>query len=497
MAGKRLKELFKVDMYMLPAKICFFLTVGIDGTFKPYMVPFLVGVGLNKAEAGLVMGLRLLGMTFAGPLWGFITDKRQNHVFIVILMTIMSLVLVGGQPLLSLVIGDKSTNTCPAPVAIETKANVTSNGISPTNQADSSINFRSTRFLVLLFINIFASAFDGCLISMMDAGVVKRILKSSKKKNFGRNRMFGAFGFSVGSILSGSLSDVFPYTDKVNCFAGAFVVLSLYLIGLAIASPFLFRESTVKNEAAKPSELKTFKESKSNTIEKRPEVDVDETPLKEIVFQTLKKFEMILFLLTVFVLGTLQGIYIGFTALRIKELDGSTTLVGITFGVVAFCTSLFMFLAAKLIKLLRGPWNALCLACLSYVVRFLAFAFISNPWFSIPIHILETLGFGLGLVTQVLYIKRNTDPRIHTTMLSIMNTTFFGVGFIAANIIGGQVFSRYGGQATFKYFGLLATAWSIVLLVVIFIKLCNQQKDKNTNLTTKKNNDETGMPTQA
>ncbi|XP_066927404.1 major facilitator superfamily domain-containing protein 6-like [Clytia hemisphaerica] len=205
---------------------------------------------------------------------------------------------------------------------------------------------------------------------------------------------------------------------------------------------------------------------------------------------------MILFLFTVFVLGTLQGVYVGFTALRIKEVDGSTTLVGITFGVAAFCASLFMFLAAKLIKLLRGPWNALCLACLTYVVRFLSFAFISNPWLSIPIHTLQTLGYGLGLVTQVLYIKSNTDPRIHTTMLSIMNTTCFGVGFIAANIIGGQMFSRYGGQATFKYFGLLATAWSIVLLVVIFIKLCNQQKDQ-ANLTTKRNNDKTEMPTQA
>ena len=485
MVDEKLKEILNVDMYMLPAKVCYFLTTGISGAFTPYMVPFLVGIGLNKAEAGLVTGLRLLGMTFAGPFWGFITDKRQNHVFIVILMAIMSLILVSGQPLLSLVIGDQSTNTCPA--ASETKLNVTNNGVSPTSQPDSTINFRSTRFLVLLFINIFASAFDGCLVSMIDAGVVKRILKSSKKKNFGWNKMFGAIGFSAGSILSGLVSDIFPHTEKVNCFTGAFVVLSLYLIGLVIASPFLFRASTEENEAIEPTELKSFKESDadSNGSEKPLKAE-DETPLKEIIFKTLGTFEIILFLCTVFVLGTLQGVYIGFTALRIKELNGSTTLVGLTIGLAAFCAAPVMYLAAKLIELLRGPWNALCLACLSYVVRFLSFAFISNPWLSIPIHTLQTLGLGLALVTQVLYVKENTDPRIHTTMLSIMNTTFFGVGFIAANVVGGQVFSRYGGQATFTYFGLLATAWSIVLLAVIFVKLCKQQKTQT--LITEKDN---------
>ena len=53
---EKLKNALVLDWYMLPAKFSYFFTGGQDGSFKPYMMPFFVGIGLNKAEAGFVAG---------------------------------------------------------------------------------------------------------------------------------------------------------------------------------------------------------------------------------------------------------------------------------------------------------------------------------------------------------------------------------------------------------------------------------------------------------
>ena len=53
---EKLKNSISPDLYMLPAKVSYFFTSGQDGSFRPYMMPFFVGIGLNKAEAGFVIG---------------------------------------------------------------------------------------------------------------------------------------------------------------------------------------------------------------------------------------------------------------------------------------------------------------------------------------------------------------------------------------------------------------------------------------------------------
>ena len=53
---KKLRDALIVDKYMLPAKIAYFFTTGQDAAFRPYMMSFLIGIGLNQAEAGFVTG---------------------------------------------------------------------------------------------------------------------------------------------------------------------------------------------------------------------------------------------------------------------------------------------------------------------------------------------------------------------------------------------------------------------------------------------------------
>ena len=437
-------------------------------------------------------GVRQLGMICAGPFWGFLMDKKQNHTSILIVLSIMSMLLVSGQPLLSISIGDENTNTCPSyehrqQLLSTSSINSTFSSANSTQQqqpsdttsTSSSINFKSKRFLVLLFINIAASAFDGCMISLVDAGVVKRISLASQPKDFGWNRLFGAFGFSSASFLSGLASDLFPHTMAVNCFTGAYVVYFCYVFGLLISGPFLFKYSVTSSPVKSPEngnkcscaeDKERFCKDDNTTT--TIDTETEKENLKKELFETLNRFEVILFFSTVLVMGLLQGVYINFTALRMQELNSPTYLIGLTFAIAAiFCIAIFI-LSARLINFFGGYWKTLWLCCFSYVIRFVSFGIIDNPWFAVPIHTLQTLGFALNLVTCILYIRSISTPQIYTTMYAIMNTTFYGVGPVIASIAGGQLFSLYGGRIFLIGCGLMAAAWTVVLGVFIISKYC-------------------------
>ena len=94
---------------------------------------------------------------------------------------------------------------------------------------------------------------------------------------------------------------------------------------------------------------------------------------------------------------------------------------------------------------------------------------IDNPWLAVPINTLQTFGFALNLVTCILFIKSISTPQIYTTMYAIMNTTFYGIGFLIASIAGGQLFSLYGGRVFLIGCGALAAAWNVVLGVLFIV----------------------------
>ena len=412
-------------------------------------------------------------------------DKKQNHTFILIVLSIMSMLLVSGQPLLSISIGDENKNTCPSydhrQQSLSTSTNSTFSSANSTTEkhedttsTSSNINFKSKRFLILLFINIAASAFDGCMISLVDAGVVKRISLASQPKDFGWNRLFGAIGFSSGSFLSGLASDLFPHTMDVNCFAGAYVVYFCFVFGLIISGPFLFKYPVTSspvtslengNQCAEDEEK--FCKDKDSTI---VDTDTKRENLKKELFETLNQFEVILFFSTVLVMGLLQGVYINFTALRMQELNSPTYLIGLTFSIAGFCCLPILIFSARLIEFFGGYWTTLWLCCFSYVIRFVAFGMIDNPWFALATHTLQTFGFALNLVTCVSFIRSISTPQIYTTMYAIMNTTFYGIGPVIASIAGGQLYSLYGGRVFMIGCGLMAASWNVVLGVFIISK---------------------------
>jgi len=162
--------------------------------------------------------------------------------------------------------------------------------------------------------------------------------------------MFGAVGFSAGSLFSGIVSDVFP-SAKVNCFTGAFVVYVFYVAGTIISALFLFKLSS--------SRVVHDTKQKANNARS----------LRSVLFKTLCQFEILLFF------NTVLSIYTSFTALRLKEMESPTYFIGLTISVAGIsCVPTFWF-ASRFIGWFRGFWNTFFICCASYAVRFIVFAY--------------------------------------------------------------------------------------------------------------------------
>lgn len=459
----KLKELVKIDKYMLPCKVTYFFTLGKDASFHPYILPFLIGTGLSTKQAGLISGIRVIGMILGGLLWGYIGDKRKNHKQIMIILIAMSLIFISGQPLVSIFVGDKKKNICQT-VHKNAPSSSSSNSSSTFVEIQENDGYSSMGFFVMLFLNIIGSFFDGSILNMVDTGVVQRISNAETKKEFGWNRLFGSFGYAFGSFFGGLATDYFPNIN-VNCFTAAYCLYAVLSIAAGISSFFLFQRERVQEE---------------DHLQKSHEETVK---VRRTVLKTLKDVEVVMFLVTVFILGFLYSIYVSFTSLRLREVNTPTYMIGITFSVGSLSCVPVLIFSSRLIALIGGVWNSITLSCLSYVFRLFVFAYAENPWMFTAVNTLNGLSFGLSTVSFVLYIKNVSLPQIYTSMISIMNVIFYGIAFITANIGGGYIFNRYQGKILFAICGGIASVWTVCLILFILIKRTLLKKKKTSEKT--------------
>jgi len=435
----RTKEWYNLDVYMLPAKFAYFFQLSKDFSYQPYLVLFLTGIGLSVPEAGLIAGVRLVGIIIGSPFWGFVTDKRNNHRTVILLLCVLSALLMCSQPFLGL-IGGSETNVCPEPTE----------KTLPMNHEP----FCNKIFFIMLVTNIAASFVDGSTMGMIDAGVINRIKMASEPKDFGWNRLFGAFGFAAGSLISGLVVQNFP-TLNVTCYSGIFVVYFASTMGLLISGWFLFNMKQAK------------------CVNKNED---DQEGIASSLLVTLKGADVIIFLFTVFLVGTQQGVFVYFTTVTLKQLGASNVVQALTISSAGISCIFSIALSTRLIQLFRGTWNTLIISGASFIVRFLIFANISNPVYAIPTSFFQAFGLGLFISASVSHVRFFAPEKLRTTLYGLMNSMYFGAGFITASVAGSILFEKYGSRVLFTSSAILMAIWTVFLIIY---KIVDAHKNKN------------------
>ena len=198
--------------------------------------------------------------------------------------------------------------------------------------------------------------FDGYLIPFVDSAVMTQIQQSPKKVDFGRQRVFGAIGFSIGAFVTTLVAKAFPENSNFSPYSAAFFVYSVITVLLIVPGTLLLRKANLKQP--RKEKPRVFK----------------------VLVKTLMNFHVLFFLLTVLIIGIIHGLHVSFVLVLMKELDSPTMLMGLTITLAGAGSIVLFPFTTKLINIMGGTMPTIALAGLSYVVRFMTYSYATTPY---------------------------------------------------------------------------------------------------------------------
>ena len=88
--------------------------------------------------------------------------------------------------------------------------------------------------------------------------------------------------------------------------------------------------------------------------------------------------------------------------------------------------------------------------------------FMENAWLVVAIQALHCFSATLFQAAGLNHLKETSPLPVMTTLISLFNTLYFGLGTIIGSSLSGVVYERYGGRIMYKGTGLLALVWFCV-----------------------------------
>ena len=418
---------------MFPAKAVYFAEYAKEGSHWPYLILFYVSIGLNPAQAGLVNGLRYIGSVIGAPLLGLLADKKRCHKKIAIVVCVLSILM-----------------TCLLPVAPFIVAHNMKNSTSVIHvrqQLNVSDTDNTSLFSVILAISFLGSTFDGSTMSFADSGVLQRINTFARSSNVGQQRYIAPVGYGIGSTLS-SLAISYFQLPGISPYSGIFIIYLFVTSALAISYHFLYKGNVCV---------------RSNTAEEsRINADVN---VNKVIASTFKKFKTWCLLLNVLLNGIPLALAYSFTFLYLEELGASTLLFGFANMVNGITAAFFFGLSKSIINKVGGTINGMSLSCFFWFIRFLSLSYMKNPLMILIINLLNGMTCSLFICAYIEFIKETYPMCIHTLMCGITSSLYNSLGYLLANVIGGEVYNRFGARRLFKTCAVICVTSSVIILL--------------------------------
>jgi len=175
-------------------------------------------------------------------------------------------------------------------------------------------------------------------------------------------------------------------------------------------------------------------------LEEGPQIErAARRPLREVG----RDRGLIALLAATFAVGAALGMDSAFQSVYVGYLGGGGLLVGVLFGVSAFCELPTMRFATALARRLGAP----AVLLLSYALlasNYAGFALARAPLVLVPLTILKGFGFGLYFVSTVRLVDERTPPEWAATIQAALNAGAGGLAPLAASLLGGAIYDALG-----------------------------------------------------
>jgi PPP family 3-phenylpropionic acid transporter len=149
--------------------------------------------------------------------------------------------------------------------------------------------------------------------------------------------------------------------------------------------------------------------------------------------------------------GAIMNIYLG---IHLKELDGTSELVGPAFALSAASELPIIAFGGWFLRALGAP-RLIALAIGVYAFRFFVFSIVPSGVWLLPVQTLHGLSYGIFLTASVTLAHRLAGPTHAATAQGLLTAMSFGFGSIAGSLIGGAFLDRVGTDGLFRGAALL------------------------------------------
>lgn len=411
MLKKLMKNIKKNNSYKIITEFSFlqFFFWSTWAIYGAYLVYYLTDLGYSNMRIGSLMSMRTFMGLIGPPIVGYICDRLENRKIIFIISMFLMAVFV------------------------------------------SPFTFMGD---MLLAVSI---AVVGFLWEPQQSILDSWILETSEHTahNYGFMRAWGSIGFALTVTVFGQIIERFGW--RVHFLSYGVIALIVIAVALNIEDNS-YSELKAKRKAAAESETEINAEAKEIKVK-----DPDKNILR--LFKNPDYLFILFITIIIFIPNQMIFVYL---APIIKSVGGNSTDLGYTLFFNALSEAPIFFASKHFLE--KYKTNSLLLfSAVFYLIRFVIAAAATSPVYLLFFGMLQSLSYGVFLVTVRYYVKLVAPAALKTTAQSVVLMAAFGAGGIVGSLLGGFLIDNYGMDLMFTV-GISLASIAVLILAYVVVR---------------------------
>jgi PPP family 3-phenylpropionic acid transporter len=285
-------------------------------------------------------------------------------------------------------------------------------------QAESFIEF----FMYSLLIYFFMIP----SVPLLDSISIKSTERLSM--SYGSVRLWGSVGFTTIAVLSGFVIGFIGGIENIH-----FIYWSLWVL---------------------PMVLLFF-------LEDEPSVGISIT--LESVYSVFKNKQFIWFLLMAFIISVPHRLNDSLFGVYLSELGATEQMVGWAWALAAASEIPTFALLSRFMHRFH-ELGLLCLVSLIYMLRWLIYGMIIDPWILLFLQATHAVTFAVFWIVSIHYVVRLVPAELRSTGQSIFSAVFLGLAGITGGLVGGALHDQWGGDSMYYFGAIFALVAGVLFL---------------------------------
>ncbi|CAI5444939.1 unnamed protein product [Caenorhabditis angaria] len=322
-------------------------------------------------------------------------------------------------------------------------------------------------FMLLLILVCLGEFFSSPALALADAATLNSVKDTPQE--FGKIRLMASVGWGLAMFVMGvglDYSDTFrnhpcpaENTTEKN-YTLCFVMSVIFMCtAMALATKLKFDDDVAQPGDVHGLVMDTREAEVSHVVAEKARARHMQSEgggenTLWIAMKSLASVHLLLFFISVVVMGGGAGLVFSFLYWHLQDLGGSPVLFGILSVVNHVSEIITYFYTFRLINK-YGHVRVMYLCLAVNVFRFLALSVITNPWMVLPLQVLQGCCLATVWTCASSYISLVAPPNAKQHAQYALQVGYHGLGKGIGSIVGGSVISVIGSRSTFVLYALI------------------------------------------